>query len=118
MKSTHSSVLRPLASGLFGMTLLLPATFFGLTLLARLCFGMRSMYGYMAHQKHVMVACLLVAVLFNVLAILRFRLVAGRIGPEVEVNFRRNWLNTAVVLQGTLLLAALVAYAFIEYVRY
>lgn len=100
------------------MTLLLPASFFGLTLFARLCFGTRSMYGYMAHQKHVMAGCLLVAVLFNLLAILRLRLVPGRIGPEVEVGFRRNWLNTAVVLQGTLMLAGLVTYALIEYLRY
>jgi hypothetical protein len=47
---TRSRLIRPLTSGLLGMTLLLPATFFMLTLLARICFGTKSMYYYFSRH--------------------------------------------------------------------
>jgi hypothetical protein len=34
------------------------------------------------------------------------------------LEFRRSWLNVAVVLQGILFLLGLVAYLFVEYLRY
>lgn len=76
------------------------------------------MYGYMAQQTQLMMGCLVVAVVFNVLALVKVRIVPGRIGPDVELGFRRSWLNVAVVLQGVLFLLGLVAYLFIEYLRY
>ena len=100
------------------MALLLPACVFGLTAIKRFCFGSRWFYGYMAQRTQVMIGCLVVAVLFNVVALVKIRLVPGRIGPDVEFRFRRSWLNAAVVLQGTLFLLGLIAYLFIEYLRY
>ena len=76
------------------------------------------MYGYMAQQTQLMIGCLVVAVVFNALALVTVRIVPGRIGPDVELGFRRSWLNVAVVLQGALFLVGLVAYLFIEYLRY
>ncbi|HXB94158.1 MAG TPA: hypothetical protein VNU70_03330 [Puia sp.] len=115
---TRLFFLRSLASGLLGMALLVPAGFFLLTAVARVCFGTRGMYVYMAQQTQLMIGCLIVAVLFNVLALLRLRVVPGRIGPDVEISFRRSWINAAVVLQGTLFLLGLTIYLFIEYLRY
>jgi hypothetical protein len=112
------SFFRQLASGLLGMTLLLPAAVFGLIVLKRVCFGSKWMYVYMAQQTDWMIGCLIVAVLFNALVLLKVRIVPGRIGPEVELGFRRSWLNAAVVLQGILFLLGLVAYLLIEYLRY
>ena len=100
------------------MTLLLPAAVFALTAIKRVCFGSKWMYGYMAQQTQLMMGCLVVAVVFNVLALVKVRIVPGRIGPDVELGFRRSWLNVAVVLQGVLFLLGLVAYLFIEYLRY
>ena len=107
-----------MASGLLGMALLLPAAVFGLIAVKRVCFGSSWTYGFMAQQTQWMIGCLVVAVLFNALALLKVRLVPGRIGPDVELGIRRSWLNVAVVLQAVLFLLGLVAYLFIEYLRY
>ena len=103
--------LRPLTSGILGITLLLPATWFLLTLLARLCFGARSPYYYIApsflqspfdlfafHKAQFIIICLLVAAACNAR--------------------RRYWLNTAITLQSLLLLVVLLAYTFIQHLRY
>jgi hypothetical protein len=115
---TRLSIFRQLGSGLLGMALLLPAAVFGLVVLKRVCFGSHWMYGYMASQTQMMIGCLVVAVLSNALVLVKVRLVPGRIGPDVILGFRRSWLNVAVVIQGILFLVGLVAYLFIEYLRY
>jgi hypothetical protein len=128
---TRSTFLRPLASGLLGITLMLPASFFLLTLLARLCFGSKAMYYYIApsflqspldlfafHKAQLIIGSLLLAILFNVLTILRFHLERGERGLEVGITYKRYWLNTAITLQGVLLLLILTMYTFIQHIRY
>jgi hypothetical protein len=108
---TNSNALKPLISGLLGITLLLPASFFMLTLLARVLFGTKKLYYYIApsflqspfnlwafHKAQFILGCLLLAVLLN--------------------GYRRHWLNTAIALQGALLLVVLIAYTVIQHLRY
>ena len=128
---TRPTFLRPLASGILGITLMLPGVLFILTLLARLCFGAKTPYYYFApsflqspfdlfafHKAQFIIGSLVVAAICNALAILQFRLVQGPRGPEVEVSRRRYWLNAAVALQSTLLLLLLTIYTFIQHLRY
>src|SRR5258708_5419639 len=128
---TRSTLLRPLASGLLGLTLMLPASFFLLTLLARLCFGSKAMYYYIApsflqspfdlfafHKAQLIIGCLLLAIIFNVLTIVRFHLQRGQRGLELGFSYHWYWLNTAIALQSILLLLVLVVYIFIQHLRY
>jgi hypothetical protein len=128
---TRPRLFRPLTSGFLGITLLLPASFFMLTMLARICFGTKAMYVYIApsflqspfhlfafHKAQVIIDCLLLAVLFNVLTILRFRLEPGHRGWQIGVYYRRYWLNAAIALQAALLLLVLAGYTFIQHIRY
>jgi hypothetical protein len=128
---TRTTFLRPLASGILGITLMLPGFLFILTLLARLCFGTKTPYYFFApsflqspfdlfafHKAQFIIGSLIVAAICNALAILQVRLVRGSHGPEVEVSRRRYWLNTAVALQSTLLLLLLTIYTFIQHLRY
>ena len=128
---TQKNILRPLTSGLLGITLMLPATWFLLTLFARLCFGIRSTYYYIApsflqspfdlfafHKAQFIIGCLLLAAVCNALAIFRFRLLPGPWGPLVQVTRRPYWLNTAIMLQSLLLLLVLIAYTLIQHLRY
>jgi hypothetical protein len=125
------SSFRPLVSGLLGMTLLMPGSFFMLTLLARVGFGSKALYYYIApsflqspfdlfawHKAQLIVGCVLVAILANGLALLRFRPERGTRGRVIAVSYRRNWLNTAIALQGLLLLVALAVYTLVQHIRY
>src|SRR5450755_2004500 len=102
----------PFWSGLFGIVGLLPGTYFMLTLLVRIFFGstrlyytmspsfLQSPFGIFAWHKAQLILCgVILSVLLNVLTVLRFRLLRGKNGPDVEVSFRKYWLNTAIVLQ-------------------
>jgi hypothetical protein len=122
---------RPLILGLLGITLLLPASCFMMGLLARVCFGSKELYYYMApsflqspfalfawHKAQVIIGCLLLAIVFNGLTILQFRLERGRRGWEIGVSYRHYWLNAAIALQGALLLLTLIAYTLIQHIRY
>ncbi|MBS1663937.1 MAG: hypothetical protein JST68_23020 [Bacteroidetes bacterium] len=128
---SRTTFVRPLASGLLGLTLMLPASFFLLTLLARIIFGAKAMYYYIApsflqspmnlfsfHKAQMIIISLVLAILFNALTIFRFDLERGKRGLEVAVTYRRYWLNTAIALQAVLLLLVLVAYTFIQHIRY
>ena len=132
---THYNVkmnaLKPLVSGLLGITLLLPASFFMLAVLARIVFGSKSAYYYVApsflqspfnlfalHKAQFILGSVILAIVLNALTVLRFYLQKGRRGWEVQVSYRRNWLNTAIALQGGLLLVVLVAYTLIQHIRY
>lgn len=109
--STRLYIPGPLVSGILGIMLMLPAVLFLCTLLARLCLGAKSAYYYVApsflqspfdlfafHKAQVIIGCLLIAAGVNA--------------------YRRSWLNTAIVLQSTLLLLVLAAYIFIQHLRY
>ena len=128
---TRSPFLRPLALGILGFSFMLPACYFLLTILVRICFNARSMYYSIApsflqspfdlfafHKAQLIIGCLLLAVLFNAAAIFRLRLHQGPRGLEVGVAYRRFWLNTAIALQSILLLVVLIAYTFIQHLRY
>jgi hypothetical protein len=62
--------------------------------------------------------CLMLAVLFNVAAILKLRLRHGSGRLVLGVAYRRHWLNTAIAIQSLLLLGLLVAYTLIQHFRY
>jgi len=122
---------RPLTSGLLGITLMLPASFFLLTILARILFGAKAMYYYIApsflqspyhlfafHKAQMIVISLVLAILFNVVTIVRVDLERGQHGLELGLSLRKSWLNTAVALQALLLLIVLIAYTLIQHVRY
>jgi len=124
-------VLRPLISGILGITLLLPASFFMLTLLARIFFGTKRPYHYIApsflqspfdplalHKAQFIFGCLSLAIVLNGLVALQFQLHKGRLGWDVEVYYRHHWLNTAIALQAVLLLVTLLAYTLIQHIRY
>ena len=102
---------RPLITSIVGMVLMLPAVLFFTTMLARLCFGAKAAYYYIApsflqtpfdlfafHKAQVIVGCLMVAALFN--------------------SKCRSWLNTAIAVQSILLLLVLLVYTFIQHLRY
>jgi hypothetical protein len=102
---------RPLITSIVGMVLMLPAVLFLTTLLARICFGAKAAYYYIApsflqphfdifafHKAQVIVGCLMIAALFNAKC--------------------RSWLNTAIAVQSILLLLVLLVYTFIQHVRY
>jgi len=123
--------VRPLVSGVLGFTFMLPACYFLLTILIRILFGSTSMYYdispsflqspfpvFALHKAQLILGCLLLAVLFNVAAILRLRLLQGPSGLEIGVAYRRYWLNTAIAIQSVLLLVVLIAYTFVQHIRY
>jgi hypothetical protein len=114
--------------GLAGITLLLPASYFMLTIMARLLIGIRSPYYFIApsflqdrfdpfalHKAQFIMGSLLAAILLNILAIFRFHLINSR---EVSISYRRNGLNTAIALQGVLLFLLLLAYTIVQHIRY
>ena len=102
---------RPLITSIVGMVLMLPAVMFLTTLLARICFGAKAAYYYIApsflqthfdlfafHKAQVIVGCLMIAALFN--------------------SKCRSWLNTAIAVQSILLLLVLLVYTFVQHLRY
>jgi hypothetical protein len=128
---TNKGFLKPLISGILGITLLAPASFFMLTLMARIFFGTRRPYHFIApsflqspfdplalHKAQFIIGCLLVAIIMNGLVALQVQLQKGRRGWEVEISYRRNWLNTAIALQAVLLLGILSVYTFVQHIRY
>jgi hypothetical protein len=131
LKALYESPIRPLASSLLGITLMAPACYFLLTLLARICLGAKSPYYYFApsflqspfdlfalHKAQLIIGCLLLAALFNTAAVLKLRLHQGPRGLELGVAYRRYWLNTAIAIQSILLLIVLIAYTLIQHLRY
>ncbi len=120
-------VLRSLISGILGITLLLPASFFMLSLLARILFGVKALYYYIApsflqspfdlwawHKAQFIMGSLLLAIVLNALVTLRIQIQ----NHHVYLSLRRNWFNTAIALQGILLLVLLLAYTLIQHIRY
>jgi len=132
MQSTlRNFYLRPLVSGILGFTFMLPACYFLLTIGVRILFGSTTMYYdispsflqspfklFALHKAQLIIGCLLLAVLFNLAAIIRLRLLQGPRGLEIGVAYRRYWLNTAIAIQGILLLVVLAGYTLIQHIRY
>jgi hypothetical protein len=114
---TRNTYLSPLVTGILGITLMIPGYFFILTLLARLCFGVKSLYYFFApsflqtpfdlfafHKAQIIIGGLLLAAACNTLTLQRQK--SG------------HWLNAAVVLQSMLFLLLLTAYTVIQHIRY
>jgi hypothetical protein len=114
---TRTTLLSPLAAGIIGITLMMPGYFFILTLLARLCFGIKSLYYFFApsflqapfdlfafHKAQFIICCLLIAAACNTFSI--------------QTQKSRHWLNAAVVLQSIMFLLFLTAYTVIQHIRY
>jgi hypothetical protein len=117
MKPTNMTRLthfRFVSSGLIGITLLLPGSYFMLTLTARV-FGAKGPYYFLApsflqspfnlfafHKAQFIVCSVLLATVFNLRA----------------YRERRHWLNAAIAFQGTILLVALFCYTLIQHIRY
>jgi hypothetical protein len=104
-----------LTSGLLGITLLIPASYFMLTMTARICLGAKSPYYFIApsflqspfhlfalHKAQVIIGSLILAIVFNLSAL----------------RNNRHWLNVAIAFQGLLLLLALFFYTFVQHLRY
>jgi hypothetical protein len=128
---TSTGFLKPLVSGILGITLLLPASFFMLTFMARIFLGTKTLYYYFApsflqspfdplawHKAQFILGSLLMAIVLNILTIVKVQLQKGGKGWEVQLSYRRRWLNMAIVLQGVLLLLVLLAYTLIQHLRY
>ena len=128
---TGTSFLKAPVPGLMGITLLLPASFFMLAFMARILFGSKTLYYYIApsflqspfdplawHKAQFILGSLLLAIVLNGLTILQVQLQKGGKGWEVQLSYRRRWLNMAILLQGILLLIVLLAYTLIQHIRY
>src|ERR1700743_886981 len=111
----QSPLVRPLSSGIFGIMLLLPASYFMLTIIARLCFGATDQYYFIApsflqtpfhlfafHKAQLIIGSLVLAIAFNL---------------PLKQEQQRHWLNTAIAFQGTLLLLTLFFYTIIQHLR-
>jgi hypothetical protein len=108
---THFSFL---SFGVLGITLLIPASYFMLTLTARV-FGAKGPYYFIApsflqspfnlfalHKAQFIICTVLLATVFNLWA----------------YRERRHWLNAAIAFQGVLLLVVLFCYTLIQHIRY
>lgn len=130
--SGHMPSLKPLLSSVIGMTLLLPATYFLFTLLARVLFGARTLYLAIAPyflqspfgilSFHLVQAILygpLVAVLLNLFVTVKFSLERENGRLSLRINYRKgHWLNMAIACQSGLLFLILLAYTLIQHWRY
>ncbi len=120
----------PILSGFLGILLLLPATWFLLTILARVCLGSGTGYYSIApsflqspfdlfawHKAQFILCCLLLAIICNLPATLQFRFRRER-GWGLGLSGKGHWLNNAIALQSLLLLVALTIYTLIQHIRY
>ena len=130
-QNNGNTAIQPLVSGLLGIILLLPASFFLLALATRILTGSKSLYYSMSpsflqspfsllawHKAQFILGSLLLAILFNVVTVFPCRLEKNGKKWELVLFYRRFWLNTAIVLQGALMLLALVTYTMIQHIRY
>jgi hypothetical protein len=114
MRQKLNGLGTPLIPGILGIALLVPASCFLLALFGRLCFGAAGWYYAMVPSFRPILGSVLLALLFNVLMTLRFRLEQGRV---VQIYYKRHWLNWAIALQSALLLVALVLYFLVRHIR-
>ena len=102
---------RTLISSILGIALMLPAVLFLSTLLARLCFGTKAAYYYIAPS--------FLQAPFDIFAFHKAQVILGGLIIAALCNAKgRSWLNTAIVVQSLLLLLVLFVYTFIQHLRY
>jgi hypothetical protein len=113
------------------MGLLLPATYFLITLLVRVLFGSATLYHAIAPSFlqspfgilsfHLVQAILygpLIAVFLNLFATLGFQIEKEDKRWGFRIYYRGHWLNMAIALQSGLLFLILVVYTLIQNIRY
>ena len=126
-----NSFIAPLMLSVAGLALLLPASYFLLTLFVRVLFGSTTLYYAIApsflqasaeifsfHKSGWILYGPLLVVILNVVAGLHFQLNTGSLKIRFNMLYRNGWLNTAIVLQSLLIFAALVIYLVIQHYRY
>ena len=114
-----------------GMLLLIPASYFMLTLLMKIFLGSTELYYAIApsfiesgseifplHKSGWILYGPLFALIINAAAILQIRF--HRREMKLQVNFfcRKYWLNTAITFQSILLFIVLMTYLVIQHYRY
>jgi uncharacterized membrane protein AbrB (regulator of aidB expression) len=104
-----------MGSGILGMGLLLPASYFMLTLIVRICFGGNDPYYFIAPS--------FLQSPFHLFAFHKAQVIVGSLVLAAVVNSmrrgeRRHWLNTAIVIQATLLFVVLLCYMTVEHLRH
>ncbi len=128
MKTTP---VKPLIASIIGLTLLLPATYFMLTLLVRIVFNSTTLYYAIApvflqsafgvfsfSLSQLILYGPLVAIVMNVLTILQFHLYRNNSKWKLKIFYRSYWLNTAIALQSIIVFVMIMLYLLIEHYRY
>jgi len=128
MKATF---IRYWVMSVVGMLLLLPASYFMLTLLIRIIFGSTTLYYAIApsfleagseifsfHKSGWILYGPLLAVILNAMALMQFRFQRNTKKIHVKIFYGKFWLNTAIVFQSILLFMALVIYLVIQHYRF
>jgi hypothetical protein len=123
--------MKPLTVSILGLLLLVPASYFLLTLFVRIAFGSTTLYYHIAPtfledpfdifslNKGVWILYgPLFAILLNSPAMIQLQLRRSILESQVFVSSRKHWLNTAISLQGALLFITVVAYLIVEHCRY
>jgi hypothetical protein len=123
--------LKSWTTSLIGMILLLPASYFMLTLFVRIVFGSTTLYYAIApsfleegsdlfplHKSGWILYGPLLAVILNAASILQFRFRKTTMKFQVKVFYNKYWLNTAIAFQSILLFILLVIYLVIQHYRY
>jgi len=123
--------MKPLTIPILGLILLIPASYFLLTLFVRVVFGSTTLYYHIApsfleapfdifsFNRGVWILYgPLFAIMLNTPAMIQLQLRKRILDSQVFVYYRNHWLNTAISLQGALLFVLLLAYLIIEHCRY
>lgn len=129
-KRMRTSLIKLLTSGVIGLILLIPGTYFMLTFLLRVLFGSTGLYHSVAPsfiQTGSEISSFnlswfifygpLLAIILNLPAILQFQLQKSEMKLQLRI-FGRHWLNTAIAIQSILLFITLVLYLVIQHCRY
>jgi len=123
--------LKPLATSITGLFLLVPAAYFLLALSIRILFGSTAIYYDIApsflqaaseifsFQKSGWILYgPLLAIFLNLLSVFKLKIEKKSGKTELVIYHHRYWLNTAVILQSLLFVIILTAYLIVEHYRY
>jgi hypothetical protein len=114
-----------------GMLLLIPASYFMLTLFMRIFFRSTGLYYSIApsfiesgseifplHKSGLILYGPLLALVLNAASILQIRFHKREMKLQINFFYSKYWLNTAITFQSILLFIALVIYLVIQHYRY
>jgi|SRR6516225_7922294 hypothetical protein len=130
MERIETMPVKPLITTITGLALLVPASYFSLTLLVRLLFGSSLRYYAIApafqqhafepsfHMSQLILYGPLLAILINVMTVWQVRIRPRGKDWEIGFCYRSFWLNTAIALQGFLLFFFMLMYLLVQHFRY